>query len=421
MLALARTSVLLAAAALAAAAPAGVAAQARDTSFLVNEAAVAAALRSPEALWAFVTSPRTRWADRTAASFRASPASRRSPRLDFDLEPTGMVVYGPAPAPPRFVLPLSYLPRVTGALRELRRERALHNWGWRFRAPSAWDHPSDTVAPPPFTGSRRRTILGHPWTVPEGEGLRPEGFGEDRAGPWPANVETSLGILFNGFADPEHAVEFYAAVARLPCEDLAEAAWLTTKTEALARNARVVTADVVGLWRNMALHPTWEPRPSWAEGVLAWLALTPGEDAFWLEQALSVELVTHADMGRLRRLVELRWWLVPDPANTVVRPALPHVTRLAVARRVDALPDSVPAARRAAIASFVLRNLDPAAADAFPPETSDAAEREAALAVYRAWFARNEPALARLAATQEARVAAARQAIHAVTTCRGAR
>ena len=50
-----------------------------------------------------------------------------------------------------------------------------------------------------------------------------------------------------------------------------------------------------------------------------------------------------------------------------------------------------------------------------------ASRSEAAFAVYRAWFARNQPALARLAAPQEARVAAARQAMNAVTTCRGVR
>jgi hypothetical protein len=113
-------------------------------------------------------------------------------------------------------------------------------------------------------------------------------------------------------------------------------------------------------------------------------------------------------------------WIVGESSGGIVRPP-PHVVRLAFARRVDALPDTVPPVTRAVLGYWVVRDLDPAAAAAFPKWSRDDARHEEVFARYREWFARNREALARLAAPQEPRVAAARRAMDAVTTCRGSR
>jgi hypothetical protein len=420
MLSISRTYAILAAAfALAAAAPAGAAAQARDTSYLVNEAAVTAALRSPEALWAFVTSPRTRWADRMAATFRTQPESRRLRQAEGDIRVSGMEIYGPAPAPPRFVLPISYMPRVAAALWELRRERALHNWGWRFRAPTTWRYASDTVAPPPFTGDRRRTILGHPWTVPAGAGFRPEGFGAVRGGPWPAHVETVMEMLLEGFQDPERPAEFYAAAARLPCADIERARWLVDLTLGMARETHVVTPAAVGVWRNLTLNPAPPEWPAWDDDVMAPIVLSASEEAFWLGQVLTVDVASIAGVERLRRAIRRVDWFASN--GKIVRPGPPHAVHLALARAVDALPDSASPIMRATLARELLARVDPAAAATLPERFDDNRPSEAAFAAYRQWFARSQPALVRQAAAQEARLSAARRAMDAVTTCRAAR
>ncbi|HEY0038306.1 MAG TPA: hypothetical protein VGB66_16520, partial [Longimicrobium sp.] len=331
---IARASAVLAMVCVLATTPAEAAAQRRDTSWVVNEAAVAAALRSPEALWAFATSPRTRWADRTAAVFRTYPAARRNEHLERSVRFEGMEIYGRAPAPARFFLPPSYLPRVYGALRELRRERALHTWGWRFLKQDGWYYASDTVPPPPFTGNRRRTILGHSWTVPQSAEIEPYGFGESRHGPWPKHVETAVRVLFDGFADPANAAEFYAGVARLPCADRADAQWLMRKTSFVANESRVVTPEVVGLWRNVALNPAWPRQSAWNDGVFATMALSRDDDVFWMQQVLYADLVGATHHDDLRRLMERLTWLVLDAGGTIVRPGPPHAAHLALARRV---------------------------------------------------------------------------------------
>jgi hypothetical protein len=415
----ARASAVLAIACVLATTPAEAAAQRRDTSWVVNEAAVAAALRSPEALWAFAISPRTRWADRTAAVFRSYPAAWRNDLLERSVRTEGMEIYGRAPAPPRFLLPPSYLPRVYGALRELRRERALHTWGWRFRKPESWYYASDTVPPPPFTGNRRRTILGHPWTVPQSAEIEPYGFGESRHGPWPKHVETALSVLFDGFADTANAAQFYAGVARLPCADRADAQWLMGKTSFVANASRVVTPEVVGLWRNVALNPAWPRQSAWNDGVLAMMALSRGDDVFWMQQALYADLVGATHYDDLRRLVQRLSWLVPHAGGTATGSGPPHVAHLALARRVDALPDSVPHLVRATVANDLLARLDPAAPRL--PVTNDSRRDREVFAAYRAWFAAHHAALARAAAAQEPHIAAARRRVEAVTTCRSAR
>ena len=73
-----------------------------SASTQVDEAAVAAALRSPEALWAFVTSPETRSVDRFVAALRAFPAEKRMRAEERQsLLDAGLDAYGSAPAPQR--------------------------------------------------------------------------------------------------------------------------------------------------------------------------------------------------------------------------------------------------------------------------------------------------------------------------------
>jgi hypothetical protein len=430
MLSPARAALLAAALAVlaAAASPARTLAQpdaapASDPTLTVNEAAVAAALRSPEALWRFVTAPETRWADRMAAAWRAFPAEKRK-----ELEPrrvytaAGLDVYGTAPAPSRFLLPMRFFPRVVAAQRELEREKAVHRWGLRHLTPPDSRAASNHDDPYTFTGERRRVVLGHVWMVPPGgAGDAPDTPAGERFGPWPPQVQSVVDLLYLGFADTTRPAEFFAAALTLPCRTPEDAESLFTETRKYASAARTVTPEVVGAWRNAALNPAFPRMADWADSGFYPLGVTRTDEAFWMGQALFVDLVAHVSDAEIPMLAIHLDWLDTDtrPGWEVVRPAPPNAATYALARRVDALPPTVRPYERRAAALEVLEMADSAAASKLAPAMqSDSVANERAFAEYRAWFLRNREVLARAAALQERPVEAARRSMARTRVCR---
>ncbi|HET6764152.1 MAG TPA: hypothetical protein VFH27_10785, partial [Longimicrobiaceae bacterium] len=398
-------------------------AQQSDTTLAVNEAAVGAALRSPERLWAFVTAPETRWADRMAAAWRAFPEEKRmeheSRRLFVS---AGMDVYGSAPAPRRFLLPMRYFPRVVAARNELERERWVHQWGLRHLTPPGSRAASNHHIPYTFTGERRRIVLGHVWMVPVGgAGDAPTSPQDERFGPWPAQVETVLEILYRGFEDTTRPAEFFAAALSLPCATRADAESLVTETRKYASTARAVTPEVVGAWRNAALNPAFPRMVDWVEQGFYAIGVTRTDQAFWLGQALYVDLVDHVTDGDMPMLSIYLDWLDTDtrPGWEIVRPAPPHAATYALARRVAALPDSIAPYKRRDAAHEVLEMADSAAAARLPEATqTDSTGNERAFAWYRAWYAQKANTLARAASGQTRRVEAARRSMTRTSVCR---
>jgi hypothetical protein len=392
-----------------------------DTSLRVDEARVAAALRSPEALWAFVTAPETRWPDRMAAAWRAFPAEKRMlPGVARTLGESGLDVYGEAAPPQRFLLPASFLPRLVAARRELKRENAIHNWGLRRVLPPG-SRAGSIGQPFPYRGERRRIVLGHVWMVPDSATANePRSFQERRFGPWPSQVEGALDLLHGGLRDSARPDEYYAAVLNLPCDSAADAWSFVEETWTYASNARAVTPALVGVWRNIALNPAWPSVHGYVSHVLYSIGITRTDEAFWMGQALM------ADMAESRRDEDVHMLTIHlssldtdlRPGWDIQRPGTPDVAIWALARRVDALPRSVPPYQRREAAKDVLEVADSAAAAALPEAMQvDSVANERAFAYYRAWFAANRAALAARAARQERQVAAARAAMRRTRLC----
>ncbi|HYJ80364.1 MAG TPA: hypothetical protein VEW03_12205, partial [Longimicrobiaceae bacterium] len=377
--------------------------------------------RSPGALWAFVTAPETRWADRMAAAWRAFPADRRmAEEQRRTLLEAGLDVYGSAPAPRRFVLPTSWFPRVIAARRELARERALHHWGLREVTPHA-----SRMAHMEFRryeGERRRVVLGHVWMVPDSAQYESTSILEKVRDPWPAQVETVLDILYRGFRETAPPAEFFAAALRLPCQTDDDAYSLVLETRQYASGARTITPEVVGAWRNAALNPALPRIRDHVTSAFYTIGITRTDEAFWLGQALMEDMAARASDAELPMLVLHLGWMDTDerPGWEIVRPGTPDVATWALARRVHALPDSIAPYIRRRAAADVLVVADSAAGAKLPQAMqTDSTGNERAFADYRSWFVRNRDRLERQARAQAPQVEAARRAMARSRVCAG--
>lgn len=396
--------------------PASAAAQPGDSLPRVDEARVRAALRSPEALWRFVTSPETRGVDRIAAAYRAYPAETRPSA--GERRRLGTDVYGDAPAPPRFALSMEYYPRVVAARRELQRERVIHNWGMVRPGPPPGSRVASIAGKPyDFGVQTRRIVLGHVWLVPDSAS-----GGEARLDPWPSQVEMALDVLHRGFHETSRPDEFFVAALRLPCATEDEAETFFLETRSFASQARTITPAVAGAWRNAALSRGWPGIRSYVSLGFYALGISRSEEAFWLGQALLVDMAESAtDVEIPNFAIHLTWQDSDErPGWEIRRPGMPDASIWALARRVDALPPAVEPYRRADAARDVMEVADSAAAAALPRAMqTDSVGNEETFTAYRAWFAARRGELSRRAALQEPRVSAARRAMARTTVCAG--
>ena len=152
-----------------------------DNSCGVDSNVVSAALRSPDTLWAFLTSPESRFRERRAAAMDGAA-----------------------------IVPLDWLVRIDAANREL--AAADFSWVW-------WDGRAQR---PPM-GSLRSTdrgivVLGHAYAMPQlwRQGIRD--WDEMESSPWPLQVDAALDALRWALLrrySPERVVAF---ALTLPCE-----------------------------------------------------------------------------------------------------------------------------------------------------------------------------------------------------------
>ena len=162
------------------------------------------ALRSPDDLWAFVTSPEPMYLERRAAAYQAK----------------GLV-------------PVTWLPKIWRAIGELRREQAASDFGLK-------PHPISSTVYMPRRPRREgpRPILGHTWTPPAQPidyPLTPE---EREKAPWPWQVQQALSDLDGGLVpstysplEREKADAYLAAVLTMPCATDEEATWLVSAVQ----------------------------------------------------------------------------------------------------------------------------------------------------------------------------------------------
>lgn len=186
---------------------------------------VTRALRSPDDLWAFVTSPEPTYLERRAAAYQAK----------------GLV-------------PVAWLPKIWRAIGELRREGAADDFGLK-------PHPLSSIVYMP-RGPRPegpRQILGHAWTPPAQPLDYPLTPKEREGAPWPWQVQEALrdlnaSLLPSTYAplEREKADAYLAAVLTMPCATDEEATWLIS---AVQGSSHYKTPAIMATLRNIALNP----------------------------------------------------------------------------------------------------------------------------------------------------------------------
>ena len=191
----------------------------------VHSDRITAALRSPDALWAFITSPEQMYLERRAAAFQSK----------------GLV-------------PVTWLPKIWRTMGELWREQRLHEFGLK-------PHPVSSMMwmprPPAFPAER--SILGHPWKVPAEPIEFPLTPKEREDAPWPWQVEQALidlraGLYPSTYAplNRDAADAYLAAVLTMPCGTDEEAQWLIG---AVQGSSHYKTPAVMAALRNIATNP----------------------------------------------------------------------------------------------------------------------------------------------------------------------
>lgn len=198
---------------------------------------VRSALKSPTALWAFITSPNTGYFERLTA---ASSAGK--------------------------IMPASWIPKVLAAQNELEKEEHLHFFGVQryplSEAPPYFGLPRDRVG----TGIKiKRNILGHPFVVPEKWIDFPLTEEELKQSPWPFQVNRALAALWATIIRDGDPKQNDAVILTFPCTDVETARLLVSLTTQVAASQEKTTLDkayvppeVFGTWLNVLKNPKTE-------------------------------------------------------------------------------------------------------------------------------------------------------------------
>jgi hypothetical protein len=202
----------------------------KDVTCGADMHAVSAALRSPEALWRFITSPDTGYFERIAAASRAGK-----------------------------LIPAAWIPKLLSAQKELATEEQIHKFGVQ-RYPFDQAGPYFQRTPRELLGSHiRRTILGHSFTVPDKWIDYPLTGAELKQSPWAFQVSQALRILYWAMATDGDPAQIDAVALKLPCDSLESARVLVNLTSAVAAKQQFISDDVYGAWLNVIRNPKIEP------------------------------------------------------------------------------------------------------------------------------------------------------------------
>jgi hypothetical protein len=204
-----------------------------------------AALKSPTALWNFITSPNTGYFERLTA---ASTAGK--------------------------IIPATWIPKVLAAQNQLQEEEYLHEFGvQRYPvndAPPYFGLPRDRV------GTRiKRTILGHPFVVPEKWIDYPLTEEELKQSPWPLQVNWAFAAVRASIIRDGDPKQNDAVILTFPCTDVETARLLISLTTQVAASQEKTTqdkpyvpAEVFGAWLNVLQNPKTEGAHEYVSGML---------------------------------------------------------------------------------------------------------------------------------------------------------
>jgi hypothetical protein len=352
------------------------------------------ALESSEALWTFVTSSEPMYLERRAAAIQG-----------------------------RALVPLSWLPRIWSAIRELRAEEQIHHW--RIRA-----HPLDSFLRSPSTDDARlsaRRVLQRTWVPPAQTVDYPLTRGELERAPWPWQVHRALLDLNTalvpanagpGERESDRAAAYLSAVLLLPCASDEEA---KVFVEAAQASSHYKTVTVMGALRNIALNKSMplaaiHVSTTFADATRLW----NDPSAWWLGYAGTVDILRNTPHQEARdnaaywlRSLRVAWRNGREDPQPVPAAAIIEAARLALD------PASGDEWRRLYVYAFSIAEAldDPP----FPPErgmspaSSQVKER---LREFGVWYDANRAAFETLAREQAEGLAAAQRELAATSTCR---
>lgn len=376
------------------------------------------ALRSPDELWSFITSPGTNYFDRRVAAARAGR-----------------------------VVPPEWIPRLLAAWHELQAEFRLHQFGVAA-------HPLDMGArnfefyfaisrppPPPSssapassqdTNSRdtmvatvvtaeslghvsprfhvgtqiHRTILGHAFSVPAKWIDYPLTDAERRDSPWPLQLSQALEDLRHAILREGDPAGIFAVVKTLPCVDYSTARELITLTEELARVRGYASPEMFGTWRNAVKNPKTYQAAESIPGTIG-VALSKNPEAWALGQVIGLEGLKNPDSTMARAVID---------AIRFVRP-IPYSVALAGARYLVGSRDT--AWNRAYEENVLLTGIgEPRLAVMNHFEEKDVADYERIAAAFADWLKEHESILEEKARLERPLIEAASQKMSVATACR---
>ena len=360
------------------------------------------ALKSFDAFWDFVISPKTDYVDRQAAAFEFA---ERSPR-PF---PIGRV-----------------LPKLMEARAALQEESWRSNWGLDRSPLSQMD--LHYQAPQVFV------LNGYEWHPPAAVGKYPCSLREKREAPWPWQVSVAIdGLLvkLREKAYPRKRVnrEWLEALMAMPCESDRQAEGIV---EAAPPAISADPVRVLGVLRNIALNPKFGYGGrdiGWYVGSFLYSDVAAAEkDRYLLDPKLAHTLIydilenspsapARDSAGRhiSRRFLRPGERVSPFPATEILllsKKALhgngePNISALTYASMVYGLVDNPPERisedpQRAAMAIEIHHNQ---------------AEVEKKLVGFKQWFELNSKELAARAATESAEINRIKDALSRVKKC----
>jgi hypothetical protein len=338
---------------------------------------VRAAWRSPEALWEFLTSPETDAAERRVAASKAEQ-----------------------------IIPVDWLPKLLRARRELREERALHNFGLADYPFKDWSPFGGLKTPRDRIGTETtRMILGHPFVVPEKWiEYPPTEEGVKRA--WPAQVLAAMETLYSNLIQHGDPKEIDAIALKLPCADYETAHQIVDLTLDVARIRRFAPPEVFGAWLNIQKGSSDVNRAS--IGILGRLGTVTKPDETWaMAQVLGLQALETRDTSITYPSID---------AISILHPT-PYTFALSAARYLVSSKDS--AYSRAYEADGLLRSLgEPLLGTPRFYEEKKQGQYEQEIGSFAEWLKRNEARLSERATAEKPLIESARKKMSGANACR---
>ncbi|MBZ5554921.1 MAG: hypothetical protein LAO21_19570 [Acidobacteriia bacterium] len=226
--------------------------------------AVRVALVSPTTAWQFLTSPDAGYFERISVASRAGK-----------------------------LFPASWIPKLLAAQTEVANEAEFGIQRHPINAAGRYPEktPREGMSPP-----IERTILGHPFVIPDKWSDYPLTGEEMRQSPWPFQVSRALGVLYSAIAADGDPAQIDAVAVTLACETPESAKQVVTLTWHVAIKRKFIANDVFGAWLNVLANPKTQGEALTFVSTLAQASFVSQAKA----EALALEALKkgHADVVR---------------------------------------------------------------------------------------------------------------------------